>query len=130
MNKTYQYAIIGISLAGLMQSCTGDPRRGGIFWSESQAQERLEGMRGDLQARQRELGNVESRNRSASAKIRSQQQRVSQLRRELSDLRERGVSEGSPRRDYAREAELKREIERLERDIAEQQKTMDESMFY
>ncbi len=130
MNRTYQYAIIGISLAALMQSCTGDPRRGGIFWSESQAQERLEGMRGDLQARQQEIGKVESRNRSASAKIRSQQQRVSQLRRELSDLRERGVSEGSSRRESAREAELKREIERLERDIAEQQKTMDESMFY
>lgn len=113
-----------------MQSCTGDPRRGGIFWSESQAQERLEGMRGDLQARQQELGKLESRNRSTSARIRSQQQRVSQLRRELSDLRAREVSGESTHRDAAREAELKQEIERLERDIAEQQQAMEESMFY
>lgn len=130
MNIKYQYAIIGISLAALMQSCTGDPRRGGIFWSETQAQKRLAEMQGDMQTRQQELGSVESRNRATSAKIKSQQQRVSRLRRELRDLQEGGASAGNLHRDSLREAELKQEIERLEREIAEQQQTLDDSMFY
>lgn len=36
-------------------SCTGDPNAGGIFWSESMAQERLQNLRAEQAAKQAEL---------------------------------------------------------------------------
>lgn len=83
--------------------CTGDPTRGGIFWSESKAKERQAQMMQTLESREREVQSIEgktaalrSRLSAAQAQLRRVQQapgngpeqdeECARLRKEISEL--------------------------------------------
>ena len=92
-------------LAGMLfaTGCTGDPTRGGIFWSESKAKERQSQMMQTLESREREVQSIEgktaalrSRLSAAQAQLRRVQQapgngpeqdeECARLRKEISEL--------------------------------------------
>lgn len=55
--------IITTALAvSFLSSCTGDPTKGGIFWSPSQAQERQNALRAEQTQKQAELDALQQRN--------------------------------------------------------------------
>ena len=54
--------LCAISIAFVACETTGDPNRGGIFWSESKAQDRLQERRGNLGAIQADTDRVNRKN--------------------------------------------------------------------
>jgi hypothetical protein len=57
-------AFLGLCVLLACTSCqtTGDPNRGGIFWSERKANERLDDRRGDLGAIEADTARVKRKN--------------------------------------------------------------------
>lgn len=62
-------SVIGSSL---LTSCTGDPNSGGIFWSESQAQQRLDD-------RKQRLDHIEGQTDRTRADSRKKQRQINRL---------------------------------------------------
>lgn len=93
----------------LLLSCVGDPTKGGIFWSESKAQERQASMLAEMNVLRSTAKAEESKNsrlKATKAKLAQAQQRLNQL------------PDSSSAGDQAAErARLLSEIERLKREI-------------
>jgi len=104
--------IFSLAAGSLLFSCTGDPTRGGIFWSESKAMDRQADLRN-----QQELANSEF---AAAAKeqsrLKSLKNQLAQKRRQLSALTSAPAS-ASGSANAAECARLRREISQLEKDI-------------
>ena len=98
-------ALISTTVTVLLSSCTltGDPTGGGIFWSESMAQERQRAMQSELQTKQTELENLQRENSSL-------QSRRAALQKELRALRQQRAVTG----DAQQARNLDDKISRLE----------------
>lgn len=81
MNSGISGALLG-ALVLLSVSCSGDPRRGGIFFDPSKAEMRLAEKR---QSRSEQLSVLADLNRQLEANIR----RESQLKQEIADIEDR-----------------------------------------
>ena len=99
----------GLLLGGLIAGCTGDPARGGIFWSESKAKARQNDMWQTLQTKSTTADKAEARVRS----LRSQ---LSLARAELARAQKTAAS-GSNAAAENENAQLERRIKQLEKEI-------------
>lgn len=94
---------ITASAFGLMVACTGDPSRGGIFWSEQKAQDRVISLQNEVAVRQSALikkqqeqnallkRKTELQNKLASAQKRNDQEEINSLKKRIAEL-ERQIS--------------------------------------
>jgi chromosome segregation ATPase len=88
-NSVKAYALFAISLFPLgLASCesTGDPRQGGIFWSEPKARERLAVQRLHVQQAQREAAEQQATTARLRASREATNATVVRQRRELKQL--------------------------------------------
>lgn len=107
MKHHFFFATIGVALLAALVSCTGDPTRGGIFWSESKAQERQDALQQEVNARYTMAEQEVATNKQLTAKR-------NQL---LAKQRELQKINSSSSADAATRAQLIGEIERLQREL-------------
>ena len=100
MLRLQQFAIV--ATAAFVTGCasTGDPREGGIFWSENKAEQRQEALRQQShltweQAEHEQAKNAQLRERRASLRtgIAEQRRRIGAMRAELSSLQQAANTE-------------------------------------
>ena len=99
--------LVGVSIA---TGCTGDPTRGGIFWSESKTKERQAQMMQTLESRKQEVQSIEGKTAALRARLSTVQ---AQLRRVQQ------VPGRSPEQDE--------ECTRLRKEISELQKQIQQT---
>ncbi len=100
-----------IAAAGLC-SCTGDPSRGGIFWSESKAVARQNTLVAQVNAKEAQLA-------SAKVRLAANERELARLKAELAEKERRlATLSSNPEADNAAEiAKLKKEIVAVRREI-------------
>lgn len=104
-----------VILAALVVSCTGDPTRGGIFWSASKAKERQAELYAQMGERQNRLAELETANKSQQARVNSLRSQISAKKTKLRRLQDSAASSAAVE---AEKAMLRAEIERLEQEKA------------
>lgn len=103
-----------VILAALVVSCTGDPTRGGIFWSASKAKERQAELYAQMGERQNRLAELEAANKSQQARVNSLRSQISAKKARLRCLQHHSASGGSEAEEIDM---LKAEISRLEEEM-------------
>lgn len=98
--------VAGATCAALLVSCTGDPTRGGIFWSPSKAQERRQQLVMLQDARAEEAADLDRT-------IRSKQSRLRALMAKINRAKSASASADSD----AETAQLQAEAARLQQEI-------------
>jgi len=119
MIKIFPLWFLAAAATAVLAGCasTGDPREGGIFWSESKAQDRQQALRREdqstwAQAEQEQAEGAQLRRQRASvrASIAEEHRRIASMESELSDL-----SHGAANQEMANDAaELERKRSQLE----------------
>jgi hypothetical protein len=64
-----KYLLLVAAIVPFLNSCTDDPSTGGIFWSESGAQRRLDDRQQHLNAVQSDTDRIKANNRAKKRKI-------------------------------------------------------------
>lgn len=103
---------IAVLLAAVTASCTGDPTKGGIFWSPSQAQARQDALRADLANKTAELN-------TATNTTAQKQQQLQSLRAQLARARQKAAApqNNTAAEDSAEIEKLQAEVRALEKEI-------------
>lgn len=104
-----------VILAALVVSCTGDPTRGGIFWSAAKAKERQAELYAQLGERQNRLAELETANKSQQARVNSLRSQITAKKTKLRQLQNSAASSAAVEKEKAR---LIDEIAELERENA------------
>lgn len=110
-------AAIGLALAGC--ETTGNPREGGIFWSETKAQQRLAVRRSELHEAQGEEATARARTSQLEARRETMQATVARQRRALAQLgSEISAMQRSLRGEPGATESLEAELQRLQQQRA------------
>lgn len=103
-------------LCGLLVGCTGDPTRGGIFWSESKAKERQAVMMQSLQGRTELVNSAEGRVSDLRDRLSAVQAQLARARQKAAAARRDSRADPECVRLQRKVDELKRQVEILSRE--------------
>jgi hypothetical protein len=124
MEETQSKIIIFLGATLLLAGCqtTGDPREGGIFWSETKARERQQGLRQeqrltweDAEREQNKESHLRNQRASLQSSVAEQRNKLAEMQSEISTLR-RSAANSNVASDAA---ELERKRTDLENSTAE-----------
>lgn len=112
MNTITRFLPLTLGLA-LLSSCTGDPTKGGIFWSPAKAQERQNQLVQTATVLQTETDKATARNQQLKKDLATSQAQLAKIRAEIN-----AISASSHPEEYAA---LQAKAARLEQEVANQQ---------
>ncbi len=110
MKNGHLYALL---LCSLLVACTGDPTKGGIFWSESKARARQADMMQSLQGKTQQVSQAEER-------VSSLRSRLSTVQSQLARARQAAAVEGKNSDVDPECVRLQQQIDELKREIRAQ----------
>ena len=124
MNGAYFRRVLSAAVTVMLAGCasTGDPREGGIFWSETKARDRQQVLRREsrfswaqAEREQDKTAQLKERRASLRSSIAAQHKRISAMQGELSTLRQNAANSEVA----SNAAELERQRTNLETSKAE-----------
>lgn len=111
--KTYSLISLIPSVL-LLASCTGDPTRGGIFWSEAKAQERQAALINTQSAKLATFQTEQTKRTNLQNQITAVQRQIAAKKKRLNQ-----ISESPETGNLSERARLIQEIAALEKELAE-----------